>query len=244
MQSTNGTIWVVWSSSRTGNSELFYKTYTGSAWSTEWQLTYDSSYDENPSIMQARNGTIWVVWSSFRTSKNYELFYKTFNGTAWSSDTRFTNHKDFDEVPSIAQARDGTIWVVWQSDRASSGIHDLYYKVYDGSAWPPADTQLTSDPASDITSSIAQISDGKIWIVWASDRDGDFEIYYKTAQVITPGDINGDGTVNASDLSAFSEAYGSKPGDPNWNLYGDFNGDKKVDAYDLFVLGKNYGKSL
>ena len=57
------------------------------------------------------------------------------------------------------------------------------------------------------------------------------------------GDANGDRTVNASDLSALSNAYGSKPGDTNWNPNCSFEGDNKVDAYDLFDLGKNYGKS-
>lgn len=54
------------------------------------------------------------------------------------------------------------------------------------------------------------------------------------------GDVNGDQTVNASDLSDFSEAYGSEPADPNC----DFNRDNKVDASDLFDLSKNYGKSI
>lgn len=241
MQATNGTIWVVWSSDRTGNSELFYKTYNGSAWLTERQLTNDPSPDKYPSIMQASNGTIWVVWSSYRTG-NYELFYKTFNGPTWSSDTQLTNNQVFDMVPSIAQARDGTIWVVWQSGRPEQALDDLYYKVYDGSAWS-SDRQLTSDPASDMTSSIAQINDGKIWIVWAADRDEDFDIYYKTVQVKIPGDVDGDVDVDISDLSDLSNAYGSELEDPNWNPNCDFNSDDKVDVSDLFILSKNFGKS-
>jgi len=257
MQVTDGTIWVVWCSNRTGNYQLFYKTYTGSAWSTEEKQIpiTNPGYDLYPSIMQARNGTIWVVWSSYRTG-NYDIFYKTFNGTVWSSDTQLTSDPDCDEVPSIAQDVYGNIWVVWESDRATNAKDDIYYKVYNGSVWSPADpaagTQLTSDSETDWTSSIAQINNGKIWVVWASDRCDsfntyDFEIYYKTAQVKITGDVNGDRTVNASDLSAFSQAYGSKLGDINWNPNGancDFNEDTKVDAYDLFDLGKNYGKSL
>jgi len=59
----------------------------------------------------------------------------------------------------------------------------------------------------------------------------------------TPGDVNGDGTVDASDLVDLSEAYGFKPVDDNWNYLCDFNLDGKVDASDLFDLSKNYGKT-
>ncbi|MDH5267349.1 MAG: hypothetical protein OEW62_06675 [Candidatus Bathyarchaeota archaeon] len=57
------------------------------------------------------------------------------------------------------------------------------------------------------------------------------------------GDVDGDGAVGTSDLIAFSDAYGSEPGDPNWNPYCDFS-DEKIDASDLFDLSKNYGGSI
>ena len=58
------------------------------------------------------------------------------------------------------------------------------------------------------------------------------------------GDVNGDRTVNASDLFDLSKAYGSELGYPNWDIDCDFDRDNKVDASDLFDLSKNYGKSV
>jgi len=58
------------------------------------------------------------------------------------------------------------------------------------------------------------------------------------------GDVDGDGAVGTSDLIAFSDAYGSEPGDPNWDPYCDFNSDEKIDASGLFDLSKNYGKTV
>ncbi len=58
-----------------------------------------------------------------------------------------------------------------------------------------------------------------------------------------PGDVSGDGVVDASDLFALGKAYGSKLGDLSWNLDCDFNRDDKVDASDLFDLNKNYGRT-
>jgi len=58
-----------------------------------------------------------------------------------------------------------------------------------------------------------------------------------------PGDINGDGKVNLSDLVLFAKAYGSKPGDPNWNPAADINGHGKVDLSDLVTLAQHYGQT-
>ncbi len=59
-----------------------------------------------------------------------------------------------------------------------------------------------------------------------------------------PGDVNGDRTVNASDLFDLSVVYGSESSKPDWNPNCDFNWDGKVDASDLFDLSKNYGKTV
>ena len=53
------------------------------------------------------------------------------------------------------------------------------------------------------------------------------------------GDINGDGTVNLSDLQAFAAAYSSVPGDPNYNLAADFNHDGIVNQIDAKAIMQN-----
>jgi hypothetical protein len=55
------------------------------------------------------------------------------------------------------------------------------------------------------------------------------------------GDINRDGTVNNTDLHLLNQAYGSKPGDPNWNPDADLNKDNIIDVEDLNLLSRNYG---
>ena len=72
----------------------------------------------------------------------------------------------------------------------------------------------------------------------------DKEVYDGYFSNKIPGDVDGDGKVDASDLSDLSETYGSKLGDPDWNPDCDFNRNNKVDVFDLFDLSKNYGKSI
>jgi len=65
-----------------------------------------------------------------------------------------------------------------------------------------------------------------------------------TVPQIIPGDVNGDGTVDVSDLSELNKAYGCVSGDENWDERCDFNWDDKIDVSDVFILSKNYGKTI
>ena len=61
-------------------------------------------------------------------------------------------------------------------------------------------------------------------------------------QVTIPGDIDGDFKVNLADLVLLANAYGSKPGDTNWNPNADVNGNGVVDLADLVLLANHYGQ--
>jgi len=196
-QDATGTIWVVWMRNIDGNYELFYTTSPdyGATWTGETQLTTDPSWDIWPSVTYTRNGEIWVVWSSLRTG-DYELFYTTSPdyGATWTIETPLTTDPDFDERPSIIQAIDDSIWVVWQSDRAGGTRYELFYTTSPdyGSTWTP-DTQLTSDSDEDMSPSIFNTDDGRIWVTWSTDRTGEpdpnYEIFYKFSDVIPIHDV-------------------------------------------------------
>jgi hypothetical protein len=61
-----------------------------------------------------------------------------------------------------------------------------------------------------------------------------------TVKVKIIGDVNGDNKVNLDDWIAFDAAYGSHPGDPNWNPQADINGDGVVDNADGVLIAQNY----
>lgn len=52
------------------------------------------------------------------------------------------------------------------------------------------------------------------------------------------------GSVGLSDLVTLALAYGSKPGDANWNPVADLNHDGKVNLQDQVILAKFYGQSV
>ena len=57
------------------------------------------------------------------------------------------------------------------------------------------------------------------------------------------GDINNDGSIDDDDVAALEAAFGSRPGDGNWNADADLNDDGIVNGADLAILAKYYGKT-
>ena len=58
------------------------------------------------------------------------------------------------------------------------------------------------------------------------------------------GDINHDGIVNILDLFLVARAFGSEPGDSNWDSDADLNYDNIVDINDLTTVTMNYGRTI
>ncbi|MGQ9459852.1 MAG: dockerin type I domain-containing protein, partial [Candidatus Bathyarchaeaceae archaeon] len=56
-----------------------------------------------------------------------------------------------------------------------------------------------------------------------------------------PGDVDGSGKVDWVDQSILGNAYGSWPGDSNWDSRCDLDGSGAVDWKDLSILGQYYG---
>ena len=55
------------------------------------------------------------------------------------------------------------------------------------------------------------------------------------------GDVNDDNEVDIGDYAQLSNAFGSVPGDSNWNPEADLNGDLEVDIGDYAILSSNFG---
>jgi hypothetical protein len=58
--------------------------------------------------------------------------------------------------------------------------------------------------------------------------------------VTIPSDLNGDFNVTNADLVILAKAYGSKPGDANWNPDADINSNGRVSLVDLVIMAKRY----
>ena len=182
-QNVDGTICVVWQQYNGGNYDLFYKTSSnhGLSWSNATQLTTDPDTDVGPSITYTWNGTLWVVWTSHRTGV-YDIYYKTSadNGLNWTDPIPLVTSGKYDTAPSVMQAPDGSIWVIWSHENLN-----LYYKTSPdyGLSWT-LETKLPLDDSGDDTNpSATGTNEGKIWVVWDSERTGNYDVFYKIANI-------------------------------------------------------------
>ena len=184
LQAKNGTLWLFWSSDKTGNYDIFYKTSPdgGASWSSETHVTNDTRNDNYPAVTQAVDDAIWVIWQRRLSIDNYDLFYKVYNGSSWSTETPLTTDPSVDQVPSATTGADGKIWVAWSSYR--TGDFEIFYKFYNGSSWLDEEKRLTFSSNVDVNPSIVQDRNGVTWIAWSSSKPtttATFDLYYKTS---------------------------------------------------------------
>ncbi len=58
---------------------------------------------------------------------------------------------------------------------------------------------------------------------------------------LTAGDIDGDNEVTLFDFGQLVAAFGSMPGDSNWNPVADLDGDQEVTLFDFGILVRHFG---
>ena len=125
----------------------------------------------------AEGGGVHVVWHD-RRDKNEEIYYKrsTDGGVSWGADVRLTNDTSKSSYPSIAVSVD-VVLVFWNDNR--DGNYEIYAKrsTDGGATWEP-DRRL-SDGAGWSDTPSAGVSGSFVHVVWADERDGETEIYYK-----------------------------------------------------------------
>jgi len=75
-------------------------------------------------------------------------------------------------------------------------------------------------------------------------KDFSFDIAFEGKnQTFLPTDINKDGRVDLIDIVLVAAAYGSKPGDPNWNEDADIDKNGIIDIIDVSLVARDYGKT-
>ena len=199
MQAEDERIWVAWASDRTGDYEIFCKTYDGFSWSNATQLTNSTNSDSGPSIFQTIDGTIWLFWQSRedKPTATGDIYYKfsTDNGTSWSDRVQFTTDNNEDVWPAVTQTHDTRIWVVWTSNRADQpdGNWDIYYR-----------TSLVGD----ITGP-GGYPDGVVDIFDLNKAGKAYGSVVGEPEYDSDVDLNKDGRVDMRDIALIGKNYGS-----------------------------------
>lgn len=173
------------------------------------QLTTDPGSDSNASILQTADGRILLFWNSARPSS--AIWYKSSSdgGMTWSDDEQITTSEQ-GLSPSAVQSSDGRIWVFYQ-DFASADIS--YVTSTDGgNTWSSA-LSFAADPAADTGPNVAADGNGRMAVVWASTRSGNFDVFCRLS--LDNGNSWADPTQITTDLSPDREPAVAIDGDGN-----------------------------
>jgi len=84
--------------------------------------------------------------------------------------------------------------------------------------------------------------------VEAEDLEGHIKVAALTIMRVSPSslltDLNRDGIVDIMDVSMVARAFGTKPGDKNWNAIADLDKNGVINIMDVAIVAKDYGKTL
>lgn len=158
--------------------EIYYmrSTDAGLTWEPETRLTNDPAFSMYPSIA-ASGPDLHVAWFD-RRDGNLEIYYKRSEdaGINWGPDTRLTNNDFYSNYPCIG-VYESNIHLLFMDNR--SGNYEIYYKnsVDGGINWN-SEYCLSDNTGVSRFSNLA-VSGQELFAVWANDRDGNDDIYFR-----------------------------------------------------------------
>ncbi|MBZ0203903.1 MAG: T9SS type A sorting domain-containing protein [Ignavibacteria bacterium] len=176
---TNGSIiHVVWSDSRNGNSEIYYKrsTNSGTTWQADERITNDPSVSITP-VIGINGSIIHIIWSDMRDG-NFEIYHKrsTDSGINWDAVMRLTNNSASSTVPSV-WASGIYVNIAWEDNR--DGNNEIYYNRSTNAGISfGSDIRITNNSSNSLSPSISS-SGSDVHIAFFDDRESNYEIFYK-----------------------------------------------------------------
>jgi rhodanese-related sulfurtransferase len=122
-------------------------------------------------------------------------------------------------------------------------------------------------PVAELASRLSQLNNEKVTLVYCGTGgrsatasqilvDNGFSKVYNMLGGITAwidagypteifiGDLNTDGTVNILDIAIVAKAFGTKPGDSNWNPSADLDKNGWINIVDVALVARNYGRTV
>ncbi len=172
--------WCAWQNNSTGYWDIFVaQTDTSGGWLSPYQLTTSDADDESPSVYVDFD-TVWVVWQHSVTDST-NIYSTYYDGTTWATPAPITSDSNVSNIHPKINSRYNHPIVVWERGDEFSQ-HDIYYSEYLSGTWQlpqPITTDLGHDCNPEITSEIDPGGNDTYgsWVVWQSDRDGNYEIY-------------------------------------------------------------------
>jgi hypothetical protein len=165
--STHGEIfWIVWSSQRKGNWDLYARPYQGGKLGKEIRLTDNPGPDIWHCMTTDGRGRAWLVWQGFRDGQS-DIFARCADGDGWHEVVKVSSSKANDWNPCVAaDSKEDRVWVGW--DTYEGGNYGIRVRSLSGGPKPKLGEVLTPEKTPLFGAHVSLASDraGRLWAAW------------------------------------------------------------------------------
>jgi hypothetical protein len=192
LEDSTGELRIVWSSSQTGNRELFLSRSQdgGVNWSDEEQITHSAEEDDFPHLVETKPGDWVMAWTRYRKGSKLLSYVKdgsaeiviarSTDGLRWSEPQVVSPPDEkgryLDLLPFLAvDSNSQRLYLSWTSSRFGKGGDILLQEVSQNAA---DIHRLTESDKEDYDAKIVSAGKpGRFLMVWISNRQGKTDIY-------------------------------------------------------------------
>ncbi|MEZ5354149.1 MAG: hypothetical protein R2762_16045 [Bryobacteraceae bacterium] len=157
-----GRLWAVWSEQRSGNFDLYAKSFDGRQWSGEERLTQSPQSDVEHVLTTDSAGNLWVAWQGFRDGRA-DVFARRFDGAVWSVEERVSTSAANDWSPAIAADGAGSVYVAW--DTYDKGNYDILMRRWRAGKWEEV-AAIANTPRFEAHVRLACDGANRLWAAW------------------------------------------------------------------------------
>lgn len=187
IRDSDGTIWIAWSSNKDGNFDIFLANSANGG--LNWNCAIPqlggigSSNEMYPSLAEITVSGMKRILIAYQSDKDgdNEIYCDTYDPVSnslifWD---KITNNGSEDIHPTILRKQNEEFWIAWENKKDTYSPGDIYYAIsqFNGQLWGSAVDISKSSDKDDRYPSMTQTWDGKVWIVWSTNRVTNYEIY-------------------------------------------------------------------
>ncbi|MBI5840498.1 MAG: PxKF domain-containing protein, partial [Chloroflexi bacterium] len=163
-------------------------------WSAPLNISVTDSDSRKPSIAADSNGGVHIVWVERKIGEPEEIYYKYWNGTAWSTPINVSNSSGFySNDPQVAADSSGRVYITWQEqdDGYTGDAEILYSQCAEGVCTAPV--SLSGPPNWDCGRYYPNLQDwhsqvpilgidqaGRLMVEWRAYEPGELTMPYTT----------------------------------------------------------------
>ncbi len=167
LASTHGdNLWVVWSSQRDHNWDLFGRPYKDGKLGDEMRLTDGAGPNTWHRMTTDERGRAWLVWQGAHDGK-FGVFARCADGDGWHDPIRVSPPGANAWNPVVCHDyKEDRVWVAW--DSYDSGAYNVRVRALTGGPAPKLGEVLTPEksPRFQAHPSLAADRDGRLWLAY------------------------------------------------------------------------------